>query len=135
MHGEENDDDDNDERREEIKGGDPSRIGSDLAAYRRGECKKSRNRAGGPPAHSSARYQHKSSSTLSLHFAPVKTHPVRTPCILRCFRLCIPFLPGTPSFMRGMSKVTNRSGMSIRRTAPSPSPLRDFNERRRAREK
>lgn len=51
-------------RREEIKGG-PSKDRSDPGAYRRGECEKSRNRAGGPPAGSPARYQRGLSFTLS----------------------------------------------------------------------
>jgi len=53
---------DDDERREQIKGGESldDRL-DDPAAYRRGECEKSRNRAGGPPAHSPARYQRSSS--------------------------------------------------------------------------
>lgn len=51
-------------RPEEIKGG-PSKDRSDPGAYRRGECEKSRNRAGGPPAGSPARYQRGLSFTLS----------------------------------------------------------------------
>lgn len=37
----------------------------DPVAYRRGECEKSRNRAGGPPADSSARYKYSPSFTLA----------------------------------------------------------------------
>lgn len=38
------------------------------SAYRRGECKKPRNRAGGPPAGSSARYERSPSFALSVLF-------------------------------------------------------------------